>query len=179
MFYPLNYPSVCRPNKIRTCISSSVVKYSDPLNYRPSWLTPGIEPCSPQPQCGALPNKLEPTFEVGVGFEPTSSDSNSEMLPLHHPTISNLYGTRTHITRMKILGPNRLDEQIWYSRQDSNLHPLRSRRSIQPIGMLLYFGGIAATFSYHGLMVIHFGKASAFRRNAYSLLSAPNALVIL
>lgn len=26
-----------------------------------------------------------------------------------------------------------------YSRQDSNLHPLRSRRSIQPIGMLLYF----------------------------------------
>ena len=41
---------------------------------------------------------------------------------------------------MKILCPCRLDEQtIQYSRQDSNLHPLRSRRSIQPIGMLLYF----------------------------------------
>jgi hypothetical protein len=65
-----------------------------------------------------------------------------------------------------------------YSRQDSNLHPLRSRRSIQPIGMLLYVGGIATTFSCLGLMVIHFGKASAFRRNAYSLLSAPNALLI-
>ena len=38
-------------------------------------------------------------------------------------------------------------------------------------------GGIATTFSYLGLMVIHFGKASAFRRNAYSLLSAPNAFL--
>src|SRR5688500_14541784 len=103
MFYPLNYSSVSRLNRSRTCISSFVVKYSHPLNYKPSWLTPGIEPCSPHSHCGALPNKLKPTFDIGVGFEPTSSESNSEMLPLHHPIISNLHGTRTHITRMKIL----------------------------------------------------------------------------
>lgn len=32
-----------------------------------------------------------------------------------------------------------LHHSIMYSRQDSNLRPLRSRRSIQPTGMLLYF----------------------------------------
>ena len=97
MFSPLNYSSVCRLNRIRTYISSFVVKYSHPLNYKPSWLTPGIEPCSPQPQCDALPNKLKPTSDIGVGFEPTSSESDSEMLPLHHPTISIAGRTRTCI----------------------------------------------------------------------------------
>ena len=41
----------------------------------------------PQPQCDALPNKLKPTIDIGVGFEPTSSESDSDVLPLHHPTV--------------------------------------------------------------------------------------------
>ena len=50
----------------------------------------------------------------------------------------NLYGPRTHITRMKILRPCHLDEQInLYRRQDSNLQLSRLWRDIQPIGMLL------------------------------------------
>lgn len=49
------------------------------------WLTPGLEPCSPHSQCGTLPNKLKPTFVIGAGLEPTSSESNSEMLT--HCTI--------------------------------------------------------------------------------------------
>ena len=36
MFSPLNYSSVCRLNRSRTYISSFVVKYSYPLNYKPS-----------------------------------------------------------------------------------------------------------------------------------------------
>jgi hypothetical protein len=60
------------------------------------WLTPGLEPCSPHSQCGTLPVKLKPTFVIEIGFEPISSDSESDMLPLHHSTICGSYESRTH-----------------------------------------------------------------------------------
>ena len=103
-------------------------------------MTPGLEPCSPHSQCGTLPVKLKPTNVAGAGFEPTSSASNAEMLnrctirqfavrtgvePVATDRQSacypytnepcNLFRIRTAVTRMKILCPCRLDDQILYS----------------------------------------------------------------
>jgi hypothetical protein len=49
---------------------------------RPYWLTLGLEPFSSRSQQDVLPVKLKPTYVVGAGFEPTSSDSNAEMLTI-------------------------------------------------------------------------------------------------
>ena len=43
-------------------------------------MTSGLEPCSPHSQCGTLPVKLKPTFDVEAGFEPTPSVSKTDML---------------------------------------------------------------------------------------------------
>jgi hypothetical protein len=59
------------------------------------WLTPGFEPCSPHSQCDTLPDKLKPTFVIEDRFELSSSDSNSDMLPLHHSIICGSYESRT------------------------------------------------------------------------------------
>jgi hypothetical protein len=58
--------------------------------YDTCWLTPGLEPCSPHSQCGTLPVKLKPTFDVEVGFEPTPSVSKTDML--NHYTTQQFFG---------------------------------------------------------------------------------------
>ena len=72
---------------------------------------------------------LQACFYCG-SYESRTHSNRSTICDVNRYTNepSNLYGTRTRITRMKILRPGRLNEQTnLYRRQDSNLQPLHSR----------------------------------------------------
>ena len=63
-------------------------------------LTPGLEPCSPHSQCGALPYKLKPTFItkllLRIDLNYHHQFQRLICLPLHHSIICGSYEDRTH-----------------------------------------------------------------------------------
>jgi hypothetical protein len=91
--YPLNYEPICTAFGIEPKTNNHYFplrKKGDCVccHYtKPYLLTPGPEPCSFRSQRNALPVKLEPTFVIGAGFEPTPPGSEPGTLPLHYPTV--------------------------------------------------------------------------------------------
>lgn len=94
--YPLNYKPIEPQNRRiknlewrswkpvnRNCFHFFIPCSSVLLFFCSFRLSPGIEPCSPPSQEGALPNKLKTTFDAGIphccGI---TQESNSCMLPI-------------------------------------------------------------------------------------------------